>query len=114
MKKIFIYCFDTWTWWRPILFCAIAFALVVINKIIKVDALGVVSYWIVAITLLLLIISGIYQLIKKRWFKPDNKDKERKLIDKIYKIELCQEMSRLWCRTEWFEYYLKREFDVRT
>lgn len=29
------------------------------------------------------------------------------------KIELCQEMSGLWCRTEWFEYYLKREFDVK-
>ncbi|OED48100.1 hypothetical protein AB832_00390 [Flavobacteriaceae bacterium (ex Bugula neritina AB1)] len=23
-------------------------------------------------------------------------------------IEICQEMSGLWCRTEWFDYYLKR------
>ncbi len=33
---------------------------------------------------------------------------ELELLFTNNKIELCQEMSGLWCRTEWFEYYLKR------
>ncbi len=28
------------------------------------------------------------------------------------KIEICQEMSGLWCRTEWLDYYLKRPKNV--
>ena len=67
MKKLFTYCFDKW--WRPILFWAVAFGLVVINEIIKVNDFGIVSYWILAIALAGLIVSGIYQLIKRRWFK---------------------------------------------
>jgi len=67
MKKLFTYCFDKW--WRPILFWAVAFGLVVINEIIKVNDFGIVSYWILAIALAGLIVSGIYQLIKRRWLK---------------------------------------------
>ena len=67
MKKIFIYCFDKW--WRPILLWAIAVGIVVSNEITKVNSLGIVNYWILTIALLGLIVSIIYQLIKRRWFK---------------------------------------------
>ncbi|MDH7447593.1 hypothetical protein [Aquimarina sp. 2201CG14-23] len=37
---------------------------------------------------------------------------ELELLFTNNKIELCQEMSGLWCRPEWFEYYLKRPKSV--
>jgi len=67
MKKIFTYCFDDW--WKPILFWVVSFGLVVISDIIKISDFGYVSYGLLAIALIGLIVSGIYQLIKKRWFK---------------------------------------------
>ena len=79
MKKVFTYCFDNW--WRPILFWVIAFGLVIISEIIKVGDFGYVSYGLLAIALLGLIISGIYQLKKPN----QNFDHEkRKIIIKIF------------------------------
>lgn len=67
MNRIFTYIFDKW--WRPILFWAITFGLVVISEIVKNNDFGNVSYWFLGLGLLILIISTIYQLVKKRWIK---------------------------------------------
>lgn len=67
MTKIFTYIFDKW--WKPILFFAIAFGLVVISKIIENNALIYVSYLLLLLGMLGLLISAIYQFVRKRWFK---------------------------------------------
>lgn len=67
MRKIFTYCFDKW--WRPILFWSLGFGLVVSNEIVEASHFGNIGYWILCFALLGLIVSTIYQLLKRHWLK---------------------------------------------
>ncbi len=66
MTKIFTYCFDKW--WRPLLFWAFAVTLFIAGELTQNSSFGNISYMLLGISLLVLIVSIIYQLSKKRWF----------------------------------------------
>ena len=70
MKKIFIYCFDKW--WRPIIFTVFSMSFVLIYPYVQMGSLTYsqcieIFRVLIGSSLIGLFISGIYQLIKKRW-----------------------------------------------
>jgi|GEM_PF-3937238 antitoxin component YwqK of YwqJK toxin-antitoxin module len=74
MKKIFTYCFDKW--WRPILFslvsncyCLFIYSLGLRYEWYHNGIWGITSSSVIAISVLGLIFSIFYQLIKKHWLK---------------------------------------------
>ena len=67
MTKLLTYCFDKW--WRPILYFGLTLGLVVASEFIKNNTFGTISFMLFGLGLIGLIISTIYQLIKRRWLK---------------------------------------------
>lgn len=65
MTKILKYCFDKW--WRPLIFFGLTTLIFGISEIIQNDKLIDYSFYFFAIGLLGLLISTVYQLIKKKW-----------------------------------------------
>jgi len=67
MKKIFIYCFDKW--WRPLLFFFIIAGLDIANSELKIQYLQKPLSILSDISVIVLLISFIYQLYKKQFLK---------------------------------------------
>jgi len=65
MKKVFIYCFDKW--WRPILFFFFIAGLVIANSELKIHYLKKPLNVLTDISVIVLLISFVYQLYKKQF-----------------------------------------------
>jgi len=67
MKKVILYIFDKW--WIPIIFCLFTSILVVVSVFARNDFFDNVSFILFGLALLLLLISTIFQVIKRQWWK---------------------------------------------
>ena len=67
MNKIFTYCFEKWL--NPILFWGITLVLIIISEFVKQNIFDKISYILLSLSMFGLVVSAIYQLLKKRWIK---------------------------------------------
>jgi len=67
IRKTILYIFDKW--WIPILFCVFTTILFVISVFARNNAFDNVSFILLGFGLLLLVISTIYQGVKRKWRK---------------------------------------------
>lgn len=67
MFNLFTYCFDKW--WRPILFFGFTLGLILLRNVIFNHILDTISFLFLGVGMLVLVISAIYQLSKRRWWK---------------------------------------------
>jgi len=67
MKKAILYVFDNW--WIPIVFSISTFIIFIISVFVKNNILDNVSFILFGFALLLLVISTIYQGLKRKWWK---------------------------------------------
>jgi energy-coupling factor transporter transmembrane protein EcfT len=67
MKKAILYIFDKW--WFLIIFCVFTFTLLLISVFVRNNVLDGISFILFCFALLLLIVSTIYQGIKRKWRK---------------------------------------------
>ncbi|MFN5182479.1 MAG: hypothetical protein ACK5D5_05600 [Bacteroidota bacterium] len=67
ISKFFNFCFENA--WRPILLWLFAIIILLVDRFINSYILSVISIWILALSMLCLFISIIYQLSKKQWLK---------------------------------------------
>ena len=65
MTKILTYCFDKW--WRPVLVFGLTALIMVMCELTNKPKLQDYSFLLFVLGFLGLIISTIYQLVKKRW-----------------------------------------------
>jgi|SRR5690606_16637962 len=65
MTKFLTYCFDKW--WRPLLFFGLTTLIFGISEIVQNHRLIDYSFYLFALGLLGLLISTVYQLIKRKW-----------------------------------------------
>jgi len=66
MNQLFVYCFDQW--WRPILFLVCSLLLLISNHFLDNQLLGL-SITLLLIGLVGMLISTIYQFVKRHWWK---------------------------------------------
>jgi len=67
MKKAILYIFDKW--WIPIIFCVFTFIFFVTSVFARNNALDNIGFILFCFSLLLLVISTIYQGIEHKWWK---------------------------------------------
>lgn len=67
MTKLILYFFDKW--WLPILYFVLTLGLFVISEFIEYSTFDNISIILFGLGLIVLIISAIYQFLKKRWIK---------------------------------------------
>lgn len=65
MRKILSYCFDKW--WRPILFWGLSALIMVLCELTNKPTLQSISFLLFILGFLGLIISTIYQIVKRQW-----------------------------------------------
>jgi hypothetical protein len=65
MKKLFTYCFDKW--WRPIIFFGLIVALFAIGELTEKPIIQNIFFFLFGLGILGLLVSTIYQFVKKRW-----------------------------------------------
>jgi energy-coupling factor transporter transmembrane protein EcfT len=67
MKKKTLYIFNKW--WIPVIFCIFTFILLVTGVFVRNNIFDNISFVILGFALLLLVISTVYQEIKRKWWK---------------------------------------------
>ncbi len=67
MIKLITYCFDKW--WRPVLFSGLTSSLLVLSEFVGGGTYNNVSFILLELSVIGLVISFIYQMVKKRWLK---------------------------------------------
>ena len=67
MMKLITYCLNNWL--RPLLFFGVVFGCFIASAFIKNRSFGKFSFLLFALGLLGLLISTIYQFLKRRWLK---------------------------------------------